>query len=153
MEGAAMGFAAFYTLMNVGWALGAAIFDAVRVSMGNLGSVDFLGANLSTYEVILGIGFFINLPDFVAILLMRRGVDMTESGIRIETFENENKGQSWVTTMVGTFRQALKDTVRIFGQNFVEKAFWVFLLLIGMTVFARLTFFHFHLTCVLGLVC
>jgi dipeptide/tripeptide permease len=146
MEGAAMGFAAFYTLMNVGWALGAAIFDAVRVSMGNLGSVDFLGANLSTYEVILGIGFFINLPDFVAILIMRRGVEMTESGVRIEKFEDENTGESWVTTMVGTFKKALKDTVRIFGENFVEKAFWVFLLLIGMTVFARLTFFHFHLT-------
>jgi len=146
MEGAAMGFAAFYTLMNVGWALGAWIFDTVRIAMGELGSVEVFGADLSTYEVILGIGFFLNLPDFVAILLMRRGVEMTESGIKFEKFEKKAKGGNFFSTMASTFSSAAKDTVSIFGQNFVQRAFWIFILLIGVTVFARLTFFHFHLT-------
>ncbi len=146
MEGAAMGFAAFYTLMNVGWAVGAWIFDAVRTTMGEMGSVNVLGAELSTYEVIIGIGFFINLPDFVAIVMMRRGVEMTESGMRIEKFAKADKSKGMLATMFSTVRTAAKDTARIFGENFVQKAFWIFILLIGMTVFARLTFFHFHLT-------
>jgi POT family proton-dependent oligopeptide transporter len=41
---------------------------------------------------------------------------------------------------------ATKDTVRIFAGNFAQRAFWLFILLIGITVFARLTFFHFHIT-------
>jgi len=146
MEGAAMGFAAFYTLMNVGWALGAWIFDAVRLTMGEMGSVDVMGANLSTYEVIIGIGFFLNLPDFIAILMMRRGVEMTESGVKFEKFKKSEHKGGMLGTMVGTFRTAMRDTFKIFGQNFAQRAFWVFILLIGVTVFARLTFFHFHLT-------
>jgi len=146
MEGAAMGFAAFYTLMNVGWALGAWIFDAVRITMGEMGSIEVLGANLSTYEVIIGIGFFLNLPDFVAIVMMRRGVEMTESGVKIQKFEKSNHTGGILGTMVGTFRSAMRDTFKIFGHNFAQRAFWVFILLIGVTVFARLTFFHFHLT-------
>jgi hypothetical protein len=114
--------------------------------MGDNGSIEVFGSSLSTYQVILGIGFFINLPDFVAILVMRRGVEMTESGVKRETFAVADKGIGMARLMWNTVVGACRDTARIFGQNFVQKAFWVFILLIGVTVFARLTFFHFHLT-------
>ena len=48
IEGAALGFGLFYTLMNVGWALGAWIFDKVRIGMGEMGSLDFMGATRPT---------------------------------------------------------------------------------------------------------
>ena len=142
IEGAALGFGLFYTLMNVGWALGAWIFDKVRIGMGEMGSLDFMGAELSTYQVILGIGFFINLPDLIAILFMRDGVEMTESGVKLNPPAPREPGSGpW-----DVVKSATRDTFKIFGENFVQRAFWIFILMIGITVFARLTFFHFHIT-------
>ena len=49
--------------MNIGFALGGWMFDALRAEYGDSGGTQVLGFNLSTYQVILGIGFFINIPD------------------------------------------------------------------------------------------
>ena len=153
IESAALGFGLFYTLMNVGWAIGAKLFDVVRISMGEMGRVDFLGDSLSTWQVLFGIGFFINLPDLLAILWMRDGVEMTENGIKFP--EQKNKDQelgdgsssaSLLDRSIASMRAAAVGSVRVFADNFVHRAFWVFILLIGITVFTRLTFFHFHIT-------
>ncbi len=150
-EGAALGFGLFYTLMNVGWAIGAKLFDVVQIRMGEMGRVDFLGDSLSTWQVLFGIGFFINVPDLIALIWMREGVEMTDDGIRFpdpqsakQTAEKSTQSllaRSWASTKAGAI-----GTVKIFSDNFIHKAFWVFILLIGITVFTRLTFFHFHIT-------
>lgn len=151
VEGAALGFGLFYTLMNVGWAIGAKIFDAVRISMGEMGSVDFLGSTLSTWQVLFGLGFFINLPDLLAILWMRDGVEMTEHGIKFPEKKERGSGDSgqsgsmWSRSLA-SMKAGAVGSVKVFTDNFVQRAFWVFILLIGITVFARLTFFHFHIT-------
>lgn len=151
IEGAALGFGLFYTLMNVGWAVGAKIFDVVRISMGELGSVHFLGDNLSTWQVLFGLGFFINLPDLLAILWMRDGVEMTEHGIKFPDKSEkgtggQESGESMWERSVASMKAGAVGSVKVFSDNFVQRAFWVFILLIGITVFARLTFFHFHIT-------
>ncbi|MCP5536035.1 MAG: MFS transporter [Akkermansiaceae bacterium] len=153
IEGAALGFGLFYTLMNVGWAIGAKIFDVVRINMGERGSVEFLGDTLSTWQVLFGLGFFINLPDLLAILWMRDGVEMTEKGIRFPEEKVRDKAaadaggaSSLMARSMASIKAGAVGSVKIFGENFVQRAFWVFILLIGITVFARLTFFHFHIT-------
>ena len=113
---------------------------------GDGGTATIAGMDFSTYQVIILVGFFLTIPDLIAITFMRRGVEMTESGVRIEKFEKSDDSRSFLSTMTDTFGNAVRDTFKIFGQNFVQRAFWVFILLIGVTVFARLTFFHFHLT-------
>jgi len=145
IEGATLGFGLFYTLMNIGWAVGAWLFDYVRLQLGDTGSVAFMGADLSVWKVIIGIGFFINLPDLVAILFMRDGVEMTETGVRVIP-PKKAEGDNLVARIVNTTKDAVVETGKIFGDNFVQKAFWVFIGLIGITVFARLIFFHFHVT-------
>ncbi|MFZ9886658.1 MAG: MFS transporter [Myxococcota bacterium] len=145
-EGAALGFGLFYTLMNVGWAVGAWLFDKIRVGMGETGTLNFLGAELSTYQVIIGVGFFINVPDLLALVFMRDKVMMTENGIRFEKGDDAHQNETVLETTLRSIKTASRDTVKIFTQNFVQRAFWIFILLIGMTVFARLTFFHFHIT-------
>lgn len=151
IEGAALGFGLFYTLMNVGWAVGAKLFDVVRIGMGELGRVDFLGDSLSTWQVLFGIGFFINLPDLLAILWMRDGVEMTEHGIKFPEPVSKDKADanssgSLIARSIASMRAGAAGSVKVFTENFVQRAFWVFILLIGITVFARLTFFHFHIT-------
>jgi POT family proton-dependent oligopeptide transporter len=145
-EGAALGFGLFYTLMNVGWAVGAWLFDYIRLQMGDTGSYNLFGSELSVYQVIIGIGFFINIPDLIAILLMRDNVEMTETGIKIHPKPERVKGQGLMARMVNATTEAAKGTAKIFGENFVQKSFWVFIFLIGVTVFTRLVFFHFHFT-------
>lgn len=88
-ESAALGFGLFYTLMNIGFAIGGWLFDAIRNTYGDGGSVVIpgIGLELSTYQVILGIGFFINIPDLIAVLWMREGVEMTDEGIKFTAKE------------------------------------------------------------------
>ena len=144
-EGAALGFGLFYTLMNVGWAIGAWLFDYMRINLGDAGT-SFMGHQISTYEAIIGIGFIINVPDLIAILWMRRGVERTETGVKIEVDDSAVEGMGPFDAAITICRKAIKDTIKIFSENFVQRAFWIFLALIGITVFARLTFFHFHVT-------
>ena len=145
LEGATLGFGLFYTLMNVGWAVGAWLFDYVRLQVGDTGSMMVLGSELSVWKIIIGIGFFINLPDLIAILCMRDGVEMTETGVRVKP-PKKAEGDNLIARVINTTKDAVVETAKIFGDNFVQKAFWMFIGLIGITVFARLIFFHFHLT-------
>ncbi|MBT8043579.1 MAG: MFS transporter, partial [Verrucomicrobiae bacterium] len=151
IEGAALGFGLFYTLMNVGWAVGAWIFDVVRVNMGERGSLEFMGDTLSTWQVLFGLGFFINVPDLLAILWMRDGAEMTEDGLKIhkktsEPEKAEGPAPSLLARSLASVKAGAIGSVKVFGDNFIHRAFWVFILLIGVTVFTRLTFFHFHIT-------
>ena len=83
-ESATLGFGLFYTLMNIGFAIGGWLFDYIRNIYGDGGSVTLpvLGFEISTYQAILGVGFFINIPDIIAVLFMRDGVEMTEEGVK-----------------------------------------------------------------------
>lgn len=147
-ETAALGFALFYTLMNVGWAIGGWIFDFVRSIYGDkqVHALPFVGMEISTYQIIIAVGFFLSLPDLLAILLMRDNVEMTEDGLRLAPTKEATKGVSAWQAMTTAMRDARSGTVRQLKNVFVEKAFWVFIGLLGVLVFVRLTFYHFHFT-------
>jgi hypothetical protein len=143
--GAALGFGLFYTLMNVGWAIGAWIFDVVRGFMGEKGTMSVLGADLSTYEVIIGLGFLLTIPDLFAISLMRHNVERTEEGVVIHPREKA-KGEGFMERFTSSFKKGTADTVNVILEVFTQRPFWIFIGLIGVTVFVRLTFYHFHYT-------
>jgi len=143
--GAALGFGLFYTLMNVGWALGAQIFDWVRGAMGEQGTLMVLGSELSTYQVIIGLGFLLTLPDLMAITFMRHNVERTEEGVVIHAREKQS-GASFSERFSSSFKKGSADTVKVIKEVFTQRAFWIFIGLIGVTVFVRLTFYHFHYT-------
>jgi MFS family permease len=143
--GATLGFGLFYTLMNVGWAIGAYIFDYVRGIMGDSGSTVLMGIEVSTYQLIILVGFFLTIPDLIAILLMRRGVVMTENGVKIDPPEESTEG-SLVQRIVATTVSSTKETGAIFASVFQQRAFYLYLFMLGILVFVRLTFYHFHYT-------
>ena len=221
IQGATLGFGLFYTLMNVGFAIGGWMFDAIRNVYGDGGSttLPIFGIEISTYQVILGVGFFINIPDLIAVLLMREGAEMTEAGARVvppvkpDTAEVDrlladtktervaamtkeiirggiitgivvaiafginaaglNPGKwGWASVvfvgLMGSFmlvygvlsylglfnpgfnrimhtvRSAAEETGRRLADNFQERTFWVYLFMLAILVFVRLTFFIFH---------
>ncbi len=148
-ETAALGFGLFYTLMNIGWAVGAQLFDTMRGIFGETAgaTLPLIGVQLSTYQLIILIGFFINIPDLIAILLMRDGVEMTEDrGVVVTPTARIGDGGNFVNAFVSTIKNTARDTFAKMKSVFGEKAFWVFIFMLGMTVFVRLVFEHFHYT-------
>lgn len=155
-ETAALGFGLFYTLMNVGWAVGAWIFDTVRGWLGEHEIYDIVAEagldlpfslNLSTYQIIILIGAVINIPDLIAILFMRDGVEVNEDGeVTISPQLIKKKGRNFIDTFFKTFISTAKKTWKQLIDLFKEKPFWIFLFMLFITVFVRLTFQHFHYT-------
>jgi len=155
-ETAALGFGLFYTLMNVGWAIGGRIFDGMRSMLGehtiyNVG--DALGISLpfnlelSTYQLIILLGFAINVPDLIAILLFRDGVDLLEDGtVSIKPTHVVSKGSNFFKMLINTATDTALKTWKTLANVFKEKSFWVFIGMLFLIVFTRLIFEHFHYT-------
>ncbi len=155
-ETAALGFGLFYTLMNVGWAIGGRIFDGMRSALGehtlyNVG--DALGISLpfnielSTYQLIILLGFAINVPDLIAILLFRDGVDLLEDGtLSIKPRHVVSKGSSFFKMLINTATDTAIKTWKTLANVFKEKSFWIFIGMLFLVVFTRLIFEHFHYT-------
>ena len=211
--------------MNVGFWIGAELADYFRKNYAQ--GVDLWGYELTTYQAIILIGFLINIPDFVAILLMREGAEMTEKGLVIRgakiggssaeelvstVSERRSKMTSELKTSLlwtwgfavtayilvdvklhawklgvvyagnylwsfvitvgllaiggviyammsglgtfkpgGTFdksmsavRKATEGTIVQLKENFQQKPFWIYMAMLGILVFVRLTFYIFH---------
>ena len=229
LKTATLGFGLFYTLMNVGFTVGAEIADYFRKYHAD--GMEIWGVELTTYQAIIGIGFLINIPDFIAILIMREGAEMTENGVvlrpRVTAGEDELKQgliasvaarraqmtkeliKSLVATaIVGVFayilveggvhewkvfngkvkvgfyiwafvitaaifavggilyalfshlgaaqpgagfdrvmksvRDSTQGTIRELKENFSDKPFWIYMAMLGILTFVRLTFYVFH---------
>lgn len=227
LKTATLGFGLFYTLMNVGFTIGAEIADYFRKYHAD--GMNVLGYEMTTYQVIIGVGFLINLPSLVAVLIMRDGAEMTESGMVIRKSDTqsvelvtaelretvaERRAKMWnelvrsviATAIVGllayafvelevhkikigvvkggvylwsfvitagifsvggiiyalfsklgaakagssfdrimkSVRDATEETARQLRENFSERAFWVYMAMLGILTFVKLTFYVFH---------
>ena len=228
MKQSTLGFGLFYTLMNVGFALGAEIADYFRNAYGDSGGTDIMGVEFTTYQLIILVGFVLNIPDFLAVVLMRDGAEMSENGLVLKKEEVSNVGKlkemlqnskiarlgqmkkefmfstiatvvavalcygmiglevhSWkvdvipvgkyiwaivatisffaitgilyaTSSMAGTsipaldvvmksVRDATEETIRQLKENFQERPFWIYMGMLGILTFVRLTFYIFHL--------
>lgn len=146
--GATLGFGLFYTLMNVGWAMGAWIFDTVRGTFGDttITTVPIIGTEMSTYQIIIAVGFVLTLPSFIAIGIMRPGVRMTEEGIKINPLRVQAAEGGLLSRILDVTKKGAKETVTIFSGVLRERVFWIYLFMIGILIFVRLTFYHFQYT-------
>lgn len=155
-ETAALGFGLFYTLMNVGWAIGGRIFDGMRTAFGehnvyNVGeklgiSLPF-DVTLSTYQMIILLGFAINVPDLIAILMFRDGVELHDDGkLTITPTNVMSKGGNFFKMLINTAVDTAVKTWKNLANVFKEKAFWIFIGMLFLIVFTRLIFEHFHYT-------
>ncbi|HAR41613.1 MAG TPA: hypothetical protein DCS07_03110 [Bdellovibrionales bacterium] len=137
-----LGFGLFYTLMNVGWAGGAWVFDFIRgIVLEKGGHVQLLGFSLSAYQMIFFVGFICTVANLIIVMLMRDGVDyQTRSPVRVKKTDRSLKAG------LASVKKAAVDTWKIIRVVFAEKPFWVFLFMLGLLIFVRFTFYHFHYT-------
>ena len=146
-EGATLGFALFYTMMNIGWALGALIFDEVRIAFGEHTMVPvFAGLEMSTYQIIFLVGFILTIPTMLMVLAFRDGIWRNDDGKVVVRAVMERPEGNLVNASIAVAKKASRDTGQILKEVVRQKAFWVFLFMLGLLVFVRMTFFHFHYT-------
>lgn len=147
-EGAALGFALFYVIMNMGYAVGGFAFDWIRgffATKGPEGIIDanagviWLGVHFSTNQLFFVFGSAATVFSLLILLPLRDGVERTEKGIVITPRKPTGSALQTVQKSIG-------DTYDLMAKVFSEKYFWVFMGLIGLTVFVRFVFFHFHYT-------
>lgn len=141
-ESISLGFGLFYTIMNVGFALGGYIFDKVREIFGEhkMISISTIGVEMSTYQVIFLVCFFITIPSLAIVFLMQE--KQSPIPLHIEEkpdFElKKNFFQLFVASILNIYK-TMKKVV-------LEKSFWHYILLLGVLVFVKLVFYHFHYT-------
>ncbi len=146
-ESSALGFGLFYTLMNVGFALGGYIFDKVRQIFGEhtMNAIPLIGIEISTYQIIFLVSFIITIPSLLLILSMRDGISLNANGI-IEISHRNETDPNFFTSMLAEIKKSFTDTIAIMKTVFLEKSFWAYLFMLGILVFVKLVFYHFNYT-------
>jgi MFS family permease len=142
-------FSFYYALMNLGFAIAGQIFDEVRTHMGEHGSwqLPVLGTTLSTYRVLILWSVVFTVPGlFMVWLLMREGVEMTESGPRIVPPKSASHAGGPLAGALKACQATAANTARIFGSLWSQPAFYRFLAFMALVVGVRLIFFHMHYT-------
>lgn len=143
-----MAFALFYTLMNVGFAISGYLFDEVRAVLGEQGSKEILGMQLSTYRVLFFWGTVATVPGLVITqLFLRAGVEVSDDG---QTVIHERTGKyKDLNVFSGTalsIRDAAGETVGTFRKVWGHSNFYRFMLFLTLIVMIRIVFYHMHYT-------
>jgi MFS family permease len=142
-------FSIFYAMMNVGFLLGAWIFDYVRKDLGEYGryTVPVLGVQLSTYRTIFLVSFLLTIPNLLVMYFgLRDGVEATDDGVRINPEKPKYPGEGLFRALALTARDAWRDTMRIFAGLWRQPAFYKFLTFISLIVAVRLVLLHMYYT-------
>ena len=146
---AALGFGLFYTLMNVGWAAGAWLFDFVRGLMGEQGTWQLIPGvvELSTYQTIFAIGFVGSILNLFVLMAMRDGFEICDkTGEKIESGMGKIESTGALAAVKEVAVRAAVDSFKIISKVVREKPFWVFLGILAILIPVRLVFYHFHYT-------
>ncbi len=143
----AMGFALFYTLMNIGYAIGGWFFDYLREIFGEYGTVNVpLMGEMSTYRTLLLASFILTIPTYILIKMMRRGIDLNDEGeIEVEPEKAREEGTFLVST-AKTVKKAFIDAFRIFVKIWRQPSFLKLMALLGILLGVNYIFYHFHYT-------
>jgi len=142
-------YSIFYAMMNVGFLVGAWIFDDVRHALGEYGhyALPVLGVTLSTYRVLFLLSLLATIPNvFIMYFGLRDGVEATDEGVKISPEKPKYVGERVLKALGLTIRDAWRDTVRIFAGLWKQPAFYRFLVLLSLVVAVRLVLLHMYYT-------
>jgi len=117
--------------------------------MGEHGTwtMPLLNMDLSTYRVLILWSFVFTVPGlFLVWFMLREGVEMTESGVRIAPRKNRDMRGGPLATALRTCESTLVETLRIFSSLWRQPSFYRFLAFMTLAVGVRLIFYHMHYT-------
>ena len=131
-------FSLVYVAMNVGFLVAGFFSDHVRALLGEAGQVRFLGLGISTYRLIFLGGVVCQLAMWPLLLFVRKGVAAGESGVTIVPEINKYAGRKLLDSFRLTVRDAVKDTVQLFGGLLHQAGFYRLLAFLLFIAFIKL---------------
>jgi MFS family permease len=127
-------FSLYYALMNLGFAIGARLFDYLRHVMGENGTWTMPGgyAEFSTYRVMILWSVAFTVPGLLLTwFFLRDGVEVTETGLQIAPQKPKN----------GPQENLLVTSARIFRGLWRQPMFFRFLMFMALIVGVKMIFF------------
>lgn len=128
-------FSLYYALMNLGFAIGARLFDYLRHILGERGGwqVPGLHMELGTYRVMIFWSVVFTVPGLLLTwFFLRDGVEMTETGVRVTPSKPKKSSAE----------NPLKAAARLFGELWRQPLFFRFLLFMVLVVGVKMIFFY-----------
>ena len=141
-------FSLYYALMNLGFLLGDWLFDRLRSAQNGLGehghwTMPLLGADLSTYRVLILIGVAFTIPGMLLTwFCLRDGVEMTDVGVNISPVKKLPLTKNPFDALAATVRDAAVKTGNIFTSLWRQPSLYKFLLFVTLIVGVKMLFFH-----------
>jgi MFS family permease len=145
-------FSLYYALMNLGFAIGAKIFDEVRNPNTGLGEyghwvLPVFHLELSTYRVLLLLSAAATVPGLIAIwAFLREGVEVTETGIEVKPAVAAGRAIPKLADVSAYCRRTMRETAQLFLGLWRQQAFHRFIWFMALIVAVRTLFIHLSMT-------
>jgi MFS family permease len=133
-------FSLIYVMMNIGFTLGAWIFDRVRKGMGEYGHFDLMGAHFSTYRIIFLASLILEVMMLPLIYWLRQGAEMTDEGLKVTPPKQKDANQSFLRSIFLTMRDAARDTGRLVVTLLRQVVFYRLLAFLVLIAFVKLIY-------------
>lgn len=133
-------FSMIYVMMNVGFTIGAWIFDRVRKGMGEYGHFDLMGAHFSTYRIIFLASLILEVMMLPLIYWLREGAEMTDEGLKVTPLKRKDADQSFLHSIFLTMRDAAQDTGRLIVTLLRQVGFYRLLAFLVLIAFVKLIY-------------
>jgi len=133
-------FSLIYVMMNIGFTIGAWIFDRLRKGMGEYGHFEFMGAHFSTYRIIFLASLILEVMMLPLIYWLRAGAEMTDEGLKVTPLKQKDPNQNFLRSIFLTMRDAARDTGRLVVTLFRQVGFYRLLAFLVLIAFVKLIY-------------
>ena len=135
-------FSLFYTIMNLGFLVAGYIFDFVRKGMGEYGNLQMplIGTQVTTYRALFLASLSVELSMLAVVFFMRKGVEVTDDGVRIIPEKIKYPGANLWASFTWTVRDSVRDTINLFAGLLKQSGFYRLLAFLMLIAFLKLIF-------------
>jgi MFS family permease len=139
-------FSIAYAVMNVGSFVALTCFDWVRQGLGEHGHLNFpgLGFSITTYRTLFLVSFAIELSIMPLLWLIRRGVEISDDGIKIIPPPPKADGDNLLNVFFRAVGNSARESLRLFGELFKQQAFYRLLVFLILIAFLKLIFMQMY---------
>ncbi|PWU11540.1 MAG: MFS transporter [Verrucomicrobia bacterium] len=137
-------YSIIYAVMNAGFLIASFVFDYVREGLGEHGQVHLLGFSFSTYRVLLLLALALEISLLPLVYFLRKGLEVTDDGIRIIPEQPKYTGQSFLNSFWFTLRDSARDTWRLFAGLLRQSSFARLIAFLMLIAFLKLIFMQMY---------
>jgi MFS family permease len=135
-----MSFSMIYVMMNVGFTIGAWLFDHFRKGLGEYGHWDLLGLHLTTYRTIFLASLVLEMMMLPLIYLLREGAEATDEGLKLVPLKPRPADRSMFHSIGLTVNEAARSTLRLFITLLRQVGFYRLLAFLVLIAFIKLIY-------------